>query len=289
MAKIKESELNRDEELEKIKRKQDVAPGYCPNCGAYVGAFYRCNVCHHVMPHGRRLRITQLITIFAVIFGLVGLSFYSIYHPVPIVSIGNIGPTYSNGTVRIRGNITNIDYREASDLSWKMIIFTVQDDTGSIDVKAYTQTVEEMINNYNTPAMGDYCEVKGSVYIRGNDLHLLLDSSSYFKPIRKIDFEMNATTFIAQYESNSSVFINKRIKLNGTVTKIGSDYNYIDINDKVRIYIPEYIRIFSPNITLTTIPGDTIEVTGVIQDYYGTPEILPATLNDIKIITYGGV
>ncbi|MHA1339717.1 MAG: hypothetical protein ACTSRZ_06185 [Promethearchaeota archaeon] len=279
---------------EKKKRKKDsqkltkVDPGYCPKCGAYVGGFYSCPVCKAKMPHGTRLRVTQILTVILVVLGLLGISFYAQIDPAPYVDIGDLGPTYANGTITIKGNITNIDYREASDGSWKTLIFTVTDNTGSIDVKAYTETTEQMIEAHNTPAIGDQCEVRGSVYIKGEDMYLLLDASDYFKPIRIIDLEINATDLYNGFQSNKENYLGKRVKVNGTVSKIGSDYSYFDLDYQVRIYFPDYVRAFSPDTTLTIIKGDYVQVEGVVSEYYGQIEVLPSTLYDIEIITSGG-
>ncbi|MHA1733527.1 MAG: hypothetical protein ACTSU5_16385 [Promethearchaeota archaeon] len=265
---------------------RETQPGYCQKCGAYVGAFYRCSVCGAKMPHGTRLRVTQVVVVAAVIIGLFGLSVYARVDPAPTVAIGDIGPTYSNGTVTINGNITNIDYRVASDGSWRMIIFTVTDETGSIDVKAYTETTEEMIEDHNTPAFGDECTVRGSVYIKGSQLYLLIDGSSYFQPHRVPSAKYTATEFRALYDASSSSYLGKRVCVNGTVTLL-EDW-YLELDQSVRVYIPEYVRDFSPDFTWNITKGDFVNVTGVVTEYRGEPELEPATLYEIVKVTTGG-
>ena len=272
--------------IKKETMKEKTKPGFCANCGAYVGAFYSCPWCHTKMPHGSRLRITQYASIFAVIFGLVGLGIYASIDPAPLVNIGDIGPTYSNGTVTIQGNVTNIDYRVASDLSWKTLIFTVTDNTGSIDVKAYTEQTDEMIENHNTPAIGDQCRVRGSIYIRGNELYLLIDTSDNYHYERPTDYTMNATELFNMYNATPSAYLGHRVNVTGVVTKVGS--SFFELDNLTRIFFPDYVRAFAPDVTITVYEGDTVEVIGFIDLYYDTLEVLPGSMYDIRILVSGG-
>ncbi len=270
------------------QRGNETRPGFCPKCGAYAGAFYRCPVCRAKMPHGTKLRFMQVAIVIGAIFGLVVLGFYARINPAPLVNIGDIGPTYSNGSVTIQGNITGIDYRVASDNSWRTLIFTVTDSTGAIDVKAYTETTDAMIAAHNTPAIGDQCTIRGSVYVKGTDLYLLLEASAYFQPNRPLDFTLNATTLETLYNATPGDYLNKRAKVNGTVTFVGTDGSYFDLDGKVRVYFPDYVRQFSPSTTISVIAGDIVWVTGVIAEYYDTLELLPATMFEIEITYHGG-
>jgi DNA/RNA endonuclease YhcR with UshA esterase domain len=268
---------------EPIKEKK---PGFCPACGAYVGAFYSCPWCRSRMPHGRRLRVLQFTTIIAVIIGLVGLRIYASIDPAPLVNIGDIGPTYSNGTVTIRGNVTNIDYRVASDESWKTLIFTVTDNTGSIDVKAYTEATDELIENRNTPAIGDQCELRGSIYIRGDELYLLIETSSHYKYQRLPTLITNATELFNLYNATPSAYLGIRVNVTGEVTQVGS--SFFELDNVTRIYFPDYVRAFAPDVTITVFEGDTVEVIGFTELYYDTLEVLPGSMYDITIKILGG-
>ncbi|MGV9199214.1 MAG: hypothetical protein ACOC44_03435 [Promethearchaeia archaeon] len=277
-----------DKKPRKKTQKNKDKPGYCPECGAYVGAFYSCQYCGAKTRHGTKLRILQIGTVIALIIGLVGITYYAQIDPAPKVDIGDIGPTYSYGIVTIEGDITDLDYTVADDESWSMLLFTVEDDTGAIEVKAYTETTEELIEAKNTPALKDHCEVRGSIYIRGDDLYLNLESSAHFKPIRKEDFSATAYELSEMYNESSSDVLGKRAKINGTVSWVDSSNTYFTLNGMVTVYFPEYIRQFSPDKSLTLIEGDFVEVKGIVKEYYGEPEIIPSSLYDVEIITDGG-
>ncbi len=270
------------------QRGKENRSGFCPKCGAYVGAFYRCPVCRATMPHGTKLRFMQVAIVLGAIFGLVVLGFYARLNPAPLVNIGDIGPTYSNGSVTIKGNITGIDFQVASDNSWRTLIFTVNDTTGSINVKAYTETADELIIAHNTPAIGDQCTVRGSVYVKGTDLYLLLEASAYFQPSRPLDFSLNATALESLFNATPADYLNKRAKVNGTVTFVGTDGTYFDVDGKVRVFFPDYVRQFSPSTSISVIAGDIVWVTGIISAYYDTLELLPATMFEIEITFHGG-
>lgn len=263
-------------------------PGFCPECGAYVGAFYSCQYCGARTKHGPKLRALQIGTVIALILGLIGISFFAQADPAPKVNIGDIGPTYSYGVVTIEGDITDIDYTVAQDESWSMLIFTVEDGTGSIEVRAYTDTTKELIEKRNTPALKDHCEVRGSIYIRGDDLYLNLDSSSHFKPTREIDFSTSPVELSEKYNESASEVIGKRVKINGTVSWVDPNNAYFTLNGLITVYFPDYIRSFSPDKSLTVIQGDIIEIEGIVEEYYGEPEIIPASLYDVNIINEGG-
>lgn len=269
-------------------QKLQVPAGYCPKCGAYVGAFYRCTECRSKMPHGKRLRILQGATLIGLILGLFAISIMARVNPAPSVSIGDIGPTYSNGIVTITGNVTNIDYRVASDESWKMIIFSVEDQTASIDIKAYTEVADAMIEDHNTPAIGDDCNVRGSVFVRGDELYLYLDSSDYYDPIRTVDYYMTSTELNASYEMSPETYQDKRVMVNGNVTYVGGDGSFIELDESIRIYFPEYVRDFSPDASVSVLAGDEVNVTGIIDEYYGIVEVLPPTMYEVEILSQGG-
>lgn len=267
-------------------------PGFCPECGAYVGAFYRCTVCRAKMPHGNRLRATQAAVLVATVLGLYLLGGYARVDPAPLVDIGDVGVTYSNGLVTVNGTVTNIDFRQASDGSWRTLIFSVTDDTGTIDVKAYTEVVDEMIATFNTPAMGDRCSVRGSVYVKGDDKYLLLEASRYFVPTRPVVVEANATTLyqnlVVTGAWNLSEYLGQRVRVNGTISRVADDGSYFDLDYDVRVYLPDYVRQFAPNQTLSVVKGDLVEVVGVLDLYYGTLEVLPGSVRDVEIIAHGG-
>jgi len=262
--------------------------GFCPKCGAYVGGYYACPWCRTKMAHGTRLRITQYVSIFAVIAGIIGLGIYARLDPAPLVNIGDIGPTYSNGVVTIQGEVTNIDLREASDGSWKTLYFTVTDSTGSIVVKAYTETTDEMITAHNTPAMGDDCTVRGTVYIRGDEMYILLDNSAYFIYDRPAALSVNATQLFDLYNNTPSDYLGIRVKVTGNVTEVGGDDTYFELDNLIRIYFPDYVRAFSPDVSISVIAGDTVEVIGITEIYYNTLQVLPGSMYDITITNSEG-
>lgn len=275
-------------EISEKQRRLDVPPGYCPKCGAYVGAFYRCTECRSKMPHGNRLRILQVVTLIGLVISLIGIGLLARSNPAPTVSIGEIGPTYSNGIVTVSGNVTNIDYRVASDESWRMIIFTITDTTGSIDIKAYTEVTDEMIEEHNTPAIGDDCSVKGSVFVRGDELYLYLDASSYFTPIRTVDYVMTSEQLNSSYRTAPGQYNGKRVTVEGNVTYVSSGGTFIELDESVRVYFPNYVREFAPEAGISVVAGDEINVTGVVDDYYGLVEVLPPTMYEVNIISEGG-
>ncbi|TXT64054.1 MAG: hypothetical protein BAJALOKI1v1_620005 [Promethearchaeota archaeon] len=267
-------------------------PGFCPNCGAYVGAFTRCSVCRAKMPHSTKLKIIQIASILGVIFGLVMIGIYAQQDPAPNVSIADIGRTYSNANISIEGKITDVGFYQADDFSWRMLILTVSDVVGwgSIEVKIFTETVDELIQTRNIPVVGDYCEIRGSIYIKGSDMYLNLESSSYLKLYRITEFPtngepINAIEFYDVYEEH----IGERVYVNGTVEYVNSEYFFFYINtnhtNDLRVSISDYVRLFSPWISLNVIAGEIVEVKGTLGEYAeGIPEILPSSENDIKIV-----
>ena len=244
------------------------------------------SVCRTRMPHGIKLRVLQIGSIFAVIFGLMVISSYAQIDPAPKVDIGDIGPTYSNGIVTIEGEIINIDYYVADDESWKMLVFTVEDNTGSIDVKMYTETTDELIKEKNTPAIGDECTVRGSIYIRGEELYLILESSSHLDIDRPIDLKGTALEFYDIYINDPSKILEKRVRVKGNVSWV--EESYFDLDSKVRIYFPDYVKDFAPNADIEVIVGDVVKVIGITQEWYGMLEVLPPTMYDVEILSHGG-
>ncbi len=279
----------KDQDSKKAKAK--VKPGFCPKCGAYVGAFYSCKWCGTTMPHGKRLRAFQLISVIGIIIGLIALGVYAQTDPAPTVQIGDIGPTYANATVTINGEITGIDYYEADDDSWKILILTVNDGTGSIDVKAYSEVVDGLIlhGGDNTPAIGDNCSIRGGIYVKGDDLHLMLESYLFLKISREIEFptdgsSYNATDFVGIYSSH----LNERVNITGEVGEVNTDDSYFILNttagvENIKVSVPNYVKIFNPEMTLNVLTGQIVTVAGICGEYkVGGPQIVPSSLKDIR-------
>lgn len=277
-------------------------PGFCPKCGAYVGAFYSCKWCGAKMPHGTRLRIFQIVSVIGVILGLIVLGIYAQVDPAPRVNIGDIGPTYSNAAVTIEGEITGMDYYEADDNSWKVLILTLNDGTGSIDVKAYTEVIDDLIQSeegreateaYRTPAIGDNCKIRGNVYVKGDDLHLMLESTSFITVSREVEFPTNgssirASSFINVYEDH----LNERVYVNGTVGEVNTEDSYFMINttapeiENIKVTVPIYAKIFNPDMSISVISGQMVRVKGICGEYkVGGPQITIGSMTDIE----GGV
>lgn len=279
------------------KAKKKVKPGFCPYCGAYVGAFYTCKWCGEKMPHGTRLRIFQILSVIGAIIGLIFLGMYAQVDPAPKVNIGDIGPTYSNAAVTIKGEITDMDYYEAEDNSWKVLILTITDDTGSIDVKAYTEVIEELIQTsnggeesetYRTPALGDDCEIRGSVYVKGDDLHLMLESRKFLTVSRKIEFPSNGSSirapdFFEVYQEH----LNERVYVNGTVGEVNTEESFFMINttkeENMKVTVPIYAKIFNPDMSLSVLSGSKVRVKGICGEYkVGGPQITVGSMTDIE-------
>jgi DNA/RNA endonuclease YhcR with UshA esterase domain len=263
-------------------------PGFCSKCGAYVGAFPKCHWCYEPMPHAPELKLGRILALIMTIAGLIMIGMYASIEPAPNVRIADLGPTYSNANLIIKGNITNIDYYEPDDGSWKSLRFTVDDGSGSIEVKAYTETIDKMIFSGNTPALGETCSVRGSFYIRGDEKYILLGNNEYFITSREINHFLNASTLASLYSSKPQQYRGDWAQLNGTITYIGNDGVYFDLDNSVRIYFPEYVRVFSINSTFTFIEGDRVSIEGIIHDYNGKPELHLARAEDISFISHGG-
>ncbi len=276
----------KNETVEDLKNK----PGYCPNCGAYVGGYPRCDECRDKMPHAKRLQIARVSSILIMIVGLIGLGFYAQKDPAPLVKIGDIGPTYSYGTVTISGNITNIDYRVADDDSWRMLIMDVDDGSGTIEVKAFTEVVREMINEENTPAEGDSCDIRGTVNIKGNEKYVLLGSSMHFRPERTpvVDDYFTAEELSDSHADDSSPYLNEWVRVRGNVTYVNDDSKIIELDGILTIYVPKQVQDFSPNSVWNFTANTEIEVIGRVKEYYGDLEVVPAHMSDIEVLGYVG-
>jgi hypothetical protein len=284
------------------KEKKDLSsvnkgkPGYCPQCGAYVGAFPRCPVCRAKMPHANKLRIVQIASILGVIIGLVMIGVYASQNPAPTVSIGDIGRTYSNANITIEGKITDVSFYQADDFSWRMLIIEVSDVTGwnTITVKAFTDTVDELISTRNLPVAGDFCRIRGSIYIKGSDMYLNLESSSYLDIFRIVEFPadgepISAIEFYDVYEEH----IGERVFVNGTVEYVNSELMFFYINtnrtNDLRVAYSNYVKLFNPGISLNLVNEMIVEVKGTVSEYAeGIPQINPSSETDINVTGWAG-
>lgn len=274
--------------ISKSQINKKLHPGFCAKCGSYVGGFPKCHWCHSTMPHAPQLRLGRFLALMITIGGLILMGMYASIEPAPTVNIGALGPTFSNGNLIIEGEITNIDYFEPADRSWKSLRFTVTDSTGSIEVKAYTETINEMIQTQNTPALGEECSVRGSYYIRGEEQYILLDNCDYFITSREISFHLTSDELLNSYALSPNSYLGEWAQINGTITYIGTNGYYFDLDNSIRIYFPEYARAFSSDSTFTYIEGDVVSIEGIIHEYDNKPELHLARTGDINYISHGG-
>ncbi len=142
----------------------------CASCGKFVGAYARCPYCG--TKHGRRFSI-RFFRGFALIVGLGGtLLIYLAARGIkaPLIKIQDIGPTNAFAYVRIEGENTRTRIYDDGGVS-----FWVDDGTGSLMVRSYSDMGKKLLAQNRVPGPGDRVSVEGTLNLREDFVMMIVN------------------------------------------------------------------------------------------------------------------
>ncbi|MEM4204620.1 MAG: hypothetical protein QXS54_11175 [Candidatus Methanomethylicaceae archaeon] len=231
------------------------------------------------------IRIASLVMATGGLFGL--WVYAAFFVDVPAVNIGDLSLTYNFAHIKIRGNVSELpSYNEDTGL----LRITVNDGTGTLDVRAYSNIALELINSGRVPAPGDYVEVEGTLRIRSPTYkYLILNSAKQLHATRK-PIE-NAT--ISQIIPSWKDYLFKRLRVSvifGEITRYANAwkvdaYDPLNATNYITMYFTfSYVGIAGGYDKLPMFEGGTIvTLEASVIEYDAAPELVPITFENANI------
>lgn len=226
----------------------------CPYCGNYIGALDYCEICHREI----KRELSHMRKYFLIV-AVVGLSFLIVLArltPVHVIEIGKISPTNNYGVVKIIGRIATVPYLTESSL-----VFTVDDGSGLIDVRMYYPYFKLL---KVLPEYGDFVELEGKIFFRGEYYYLIVDSPESVKISRLPPLNLSLISMSSDDYDKVRVIVEGKLT---HLTKKESWYGRLYNNTSILLYFPSYIIQLRGYDSIKV--GDEVIVTGVLKWYGG--------------------
>jgi DNA/RNA endonuclease YhcR with UshA esterase domain len=120
---------------------------------------------------GKRLslRVFRWTSVLLATVGLALLYAMAVHRDLPLVKVGEIRPTMNFAFVRIAGRVVDDTRIFRDDERINSLRFTVEDESGVIDVIAYRQQAAALVEAGLLPRHGDVVEVAGSLGIAAEE------------------------------------------------------------------------------------------------------------------------
>ena len=155
----------------------------CPVCDRFVGAAGVCPYCDAggVTPRGTRmLRYAALLLAG---LGLLFLYLAATHRDIPVIRIGEIGPTMNFAYVRVVGSVKKSPYVAKEDGEVDYVSFLVSDGSGSIRAAAYGDVARKLVDANRLPEKGERVDVAGSLSVTADGrTRLRLQSPAQLRP-----------------------------------------------------------------------------------------------------------
>jgi hypothetical protein len=154
----------------------------CPGCGRFIGPAMSCPYCGADAGGRLPLRICRWLAVLLGVGGLALLYMAAVRHPVPVVRIGDLGPTMNYAVVKIGGVAGAAPYIARDSDPPDYVSFPVDDGTGRITVFAGKPLAARLVAQSLLPARGDALQVTGTLALNaGGKFKLRLQSAAQLK------------------------------------------------------------------------------------------------------------
>ena len=229
---------------------------HCPKCGAYVGAADYCEVCGSKIPRPKEIKVLRILSVSVGVFGVIALIVLASIAPYQAIEIGNISPTNNYAVVKISGRVASVPYLTESSLT-----FVVKDSTGSVDVRIYSPM---HMNLKTIPEFGDFVELVGTVYYRGDYHYIILKSPDLLWIRRPPAINTSVDSIL------SGDFEGVRVRVEGYIINLekrSSWFAELENSSRIALYFPSYLVSLEKYGNFNE--GDRVIVEGVVHWYGG--------------------
>jgi DNA/RNA endonuclease YhcR with UshA esterase domain len=258
------------------------ATSHCPSCGRAVGPHEACPYCGAHLAGHTPIRAVKTVAILLATIGLAVLWFAATRAEVPLIQIGQIGATMNMAYIRLEGRcICAPSYDPESDY----LGFWMADDTGEIHVSAYRAETQHMIEESRVPALGDLVEVAGTLRVREDFLSLTINVPDQLKIARAEPVDRQIGTIVPEDQY-------VRVRVRGQIRDVRQPYEgltLITVRDEtgaIPVALGEDLVALSPiSPTFAFSTSQPIEVVATVSLYGSTPQLVPASVADIVLLS----
>lgn len=251
----------------------------CGSCGRFVGPYTACPFCGARVGGRVSLKVVKLVAVLLSMGGLVGLWLTARQMSIPLITADAARGSMNMAYVRIEGRVArNISYDPTSGY----LAFWVNDGTGEVYVSSYRDVTAELLAHDLIPAPGDAVAVAGTLRIREDWVALTLNTAQHLHLERPAPLEARIGGLTVLDEG-------LRVSIHGTVRRVLVPYEgltLITLQDDSGDIV---LAVDDTTTSLTgalpeLVEGDAMVVTGTVTLYHNEPQIVPASVLDLKVV-----
>lgn len=240
---------------------------------------------YHGLIEQKRIDISKL-KVLSIILAVAGLALILIAAQSAQAPLAKVGDVYGNylmnyAVVRVEGNVSEVP--SVSESGGKLsIIFSVNDGTGSLDVRVYSPVAERMIREGKIPMPGDRVEAEVQLRVRETYTYGILNYLGGLKFIGKA-YSPNPerVSSLDKSLSHRYVMVEGMVEDSREVSR-GLLFDVDTGGGKVTVLLPKVLYVLSgkPNVTA----GDSVSVAGIVYLYRGnSPELVVRNLSEVRV------
>jgi DNA/RNA endonuclease YhcR with UshA esterase domain len=225
------------------------------------------------------VRIFSYGSLVLAIGGLIVLLLVANRTEVPAVETGNVVGTMNWAYVHVEGVASR---QPTYDATAKTLKFWVLDGTGEILVTAYRSEAEEMLAADRVPMMGDEVALEGTLRIAEDFHYLVLNEPQNMEilPAKPVE------AAIAQIDAGR---LYQKVTLRGVIRDERVPYEGLRILCLCDATGEIDVTLSSDTLGLSDEPpvlsvGQSVQVTGVVDQYRGTPQISVGRGSDLVVL-----
>ena len=251
---------------------------HCASCGRFVGPYETCPYCGAQQQGRIPIRAVKIAAILLATIGLIALWWAARYTDIPTITAAEALGTMNMAYVKVTGLIArSISYDPESGY----LAFWIDDGTGEVRISAYRDVTEAILAAGHSPALGDEATVAGTLRIREDYVALTLNVPEHLELRRPAPIHLDT-------DELTVLDAGLRVKMTGEVTRAFSPYNGLtlitlrDERGEVVIAVSDIITTLTGPLP-PVIEGQGISVIGTVSLYKDTPQIIPASVDDITL------
>jgi DNA/RNA endonuclease YhcR with UshA esterase domain len=252
--------------------------GVCPSCGRYVGPTEGCPYCGARLRGRTSIRAIKIIAVLLAAVGLGVLWSAARHADVPLVRVAQIEATMNMAYVRLEGRCTR---SPSYDPEGGYLSFWIEDGSGELYVSAYRAETRQIVETGRVPALGDRVEVAGTLRVREDFPSLTIRSPEQLSIARAepVDRKIGTIRPEDQFE---------RVRVQGQVRDVFEPYEglvLVTLRDETGSIVVavsrDVVALSERSLASVITEGHPVEVVAAVSLYEGTPQLVPASVDDI--------
>ena len=237
----------------------------CPSCGREIPDDVDiCPYCTASIKHRVRIKTIYIVALSLIIIGSTYAVLAYTGGEIPITKIRDLGLTDNYNFIRLHGVVDGYPWVYENDYEVTSFRFKLNDGTGTITVKLYSNMIKRMLEYHKIPEMGDVVDIKGTYLYSSNSI--VLNNIDYLTIEKPTSRGMDTKHIV-----NSAPWDLKdgeRIYVDGNITSV-REYSFgfiCSIDEKLDLLIPR--AYYSLDIlNLSSLGSGFVRIYGSLQFY----------------------